>query len=191
MKSLKRIIASTLSVLMILASLLTVNVFADTVVFPDVADDYAYRSAIYSLVDKGVINGIEENGVLNFKPDNTITRAEFAKLVAVALTGGVALTETTAQFPDVAQDYWANVHIAYAVKTGIVLPNELNDINKYLKDSVSFYEPGSYTVYVVAIDEGDNITTSPVMIEIEEMKYMRIVMKPIPNRKRIITFEKV
>jgi len=120
MKSLKRIIASTLSVLMILASLLTVNVFADTVVFPDVADDYAYKNAIYSLVEKGVINGIEENGVLTFKPFNTITRAEFAKLVAAALTSGVVLTETTTQFPDVAADYWANPYIAYAVKTGIV-----------------------------------------------------------------------
>ena len=39
----------------------------------------------------------------------------------------------------------------------------------------------------------DEVITSVIekMIEIEEMKYMRIVMKPIPNRKRIITFEKV
>ena len=39
----------------------------------------------------------------------------------------------------------------------------------------------------------DEVITSIIekMIEIEEMKYMRIVMKPIPNRKRIITFEKV
>lgn len=123
MKTFKRIIASTLSVLMILASLLTVNVFAETVKFPDVADDYTYKSAIYALVDAGIINGIEENGVLNFKPENTITRAEFAKLIAVKLAGNVALTETTAQFPDVAQDYWANPYIAFAVKQGIINGN--------------------------------------------------------------------
>lgn len=123
MKTFKRIIASTISVLMILASLLTVNVFAETVTFPDVADDYAYKGAIYSLVEAGIINGIEENGVLNFKPENTITRAEFAKLIAVKLAGNVTLTETTAQFPDVAQDYWANPYIAYAVKAGIINGN--------------------------------------------------------------------
>lgn len=76
------------------------------------------------------------------------------------------------------------------VKTGIVLPNELNDINKYLKDSVSFYEPGSYTVYVVAIDEGDNITTSPVMIEIEEIvkvDYMNSGADLVINSKTDLT----
>ena len=77
-----------------------------------------------------------------------------------------------------------------AVKTGIVLPNELNDINKYLKESVSFYEPGSYTVYVVAIDEGDNITTSPVMIEIEEIvkvDYMNSGAELVINSKTDFT----
>ncbi len=123
MKTFKRIIASTLTVLMILASLLTVNVFAETVTFPDVADDNPYKGAIYSLAEAGIINGIEENGVLNFKPENTITRAEFAKLIAVKLAGNVTLTETTAQFPDVAQDYWANPYIAYAVKAGIINGN--------------------------------------------------------------------
>ena len=76
------------------------------------------------------------------------------------------------------------------VKTGIVLPNELNDIDKYLKDSVSFYEPGSYTVYVVAIDEGDNITTSPVMIEIEEIvkvDYMNSGADLVINSKTDLT----
>lgn len=121
MKTFKRIIASTVAALMILASLLTVNVFADAVAFTDVPADYYYKTAIDSLVANGVINGYtEEDGTSTFRPENTITRAEFAKLVAAATAKGVALTETTAQFPDVPADHWANTYIAYAVKAGIV-----------------------------------------------------------------------
>ncbi len=121
MKTFKRIIASTVAALMILASLLTVNVFADAVEFTDVPADYYYKTAIDSLVANGVINGYtEEDGTSTFRPENTITRAEFAKLVAAATAKGVALTETTAQFPDVPADHWANTYIAYAVKAGIV-----------------------------------------------------------------------
>ena len=122
MKTFRRAIASTIALLMILTSLLTVNVFAETVVFPDVAEDHAYKNAIYSLVEMGIINGIkdEATGVTNFKPEDTVTRAQFAKMLAIKLAGNVALTETTAQFRDLAQDHWANAYIAFAVKQGII-----------------------------------------------------------------------
>ena len=124
MKTFKRITATTLAVLMVLATILTVNVFADSVTFPDVANDYYYKDAIYSLVNEGVINGVkQEDGTFLFKPEDTITRAEFAKLVAVATAGNVALTETTTRFPDLAVDHWANTYIAYAVKMGIINGN--------------------------------------------------------------------
>ncbi len=121
MKTMKRIVATFVAVLMIATTLLTVNVFADAVTFPDVADDYVYKNAIYSLVQKGIINGIQqEDGTFIFKPDATITRAEFAKMITVALAGNVTLTEKTDKFPDVADSHWANTYIAYAVKAGII-----------------------------------------------------------------------
>ncbi len=121
MKSVKRVVALMLTVLMVATTLFTVNVFADEIVFPDVAEDYTYRSAIYSLVQKGVVNGIQEDdGTLVFKPEKTISRAEFAKMLTVALIGNAPLTGTTDKFPDVSQDHWANKYIAYAVSTGIV-----------------------------------------------------------------------
>ena len=121
MKITKRVIASLLATLMVMASLLTVNVFAaEEVVFPDVADDYTYKNAIYKLVDKGIIKGIEEEGVLKFKPEKTITRAEFAKMLAVYLIGDESLlTATTAKFPD-CTTHWGNKFIAYAVNAGII-----------------------------------------------------------------------
>ncbi len=104
-----------------MASLLTVNVFAaEETVFPDVAQDYAYKNAIYSLVEDGIINGISEDGVLKFKPDKTITRAEFATMLAKYLIGDVSLlTERTDKFPD-CTNHWANTYIAYAVDADII-----------------------------------------------------------------------
>jgi hypothetical protein len=123
MKTSKRIIASTVAALMILTSLLTVNVFAAKE-FTDVPADYYYKTAIDSLVTKGIIDGVQEpDGTFTFRPENTITRAEFAKLVSVFVSKGVTLTEKTAQFPDVSNDHWANTYIAYAVKAGIVNGN--------------------------------------------------------------------
>lgn len=121
MKITKRVIASLLSTLMVMASLFTVNVFAaEEVVFPDVADDYAYKNAIYSLVDDGIINGISEDGVLKFKPDKTITRAEFAKMLTAYMIGDVnLLTEKTNKFAD-STNHWANTCIAYAVNADII-----------------------------------------------------------------------
>lgn len=121
MKAFSRFTAITLSVAMIIASVFTVGVFADTVTFTDVGDDNQYNQAIYSLVSKGIINGYTEaDGTSTFKPDNTITRAEFAKLLVLATTSGVTHTATTDKFPDLALDHWANTYIAAAVNTGAI-----------------------------------------------------------------------
>lgn len=116
MKSLKRVTALALTFAMIVTSLFSMCAFADTTL-TDVADDNPNSAAIRALVTKGVITGYEDG---TFKPDNTITRAEFATILARATAGSVTLTATTAKFPDVALDYWANTYIAYAVSTGTV-----------------------------------------------------------------------
>ncbi len=128
MKTFKSFVATAVAVIMILSSVLCVNIFADEyaqdtpVTFTDVTNDYTYYNAIYTLVKEGVIDGIaQEDGTYAFKPDNTITRAEFAKLIAVALVSDEKLlTQTTDKFPDVEQDHWANKYIAYAVSMGII-----------------------------------------------------------------------
>lgn len=120
MRTFKRLTAITLSVMMILASVLTVNVFAATQ-FTDVAENYQYAQAISNLVGKGIINGYTEaDGTSTFRPENTITRAEFAKLLVLATAPGVTHTATTNRFPDLALDHWANTFIAAAVNTGAI-----------------------------------------------------------------------
>ena len=128
MKTFKRLFCAIISVIMILSSLFTVGVFAeeDAVNFTDVAENNPYYDAIYSLARDGVVNGIkQDDGTLAFKPDETITRAEVATLIAIALVKDESLlTSTTDKFPDVPQEHWANKYIAYAVQTGIVAGND-------------------------------------------------------------------
>ncbi len=129
MKTFKRMIASFVAVLMIMSVCLLPNVFGaenagiplDTPQFTDVTPDQQYGQAIYDLAKYGIINGIEqEDGTFMFKPDAEITRAEFAKLLAVSIVGDIPLNVTTTRFPDLPEDYWANPYIAYCVNAGII-----------------------------------------------------------------------
>lgn len=129
MKTFKRTIASFVAVLMIMSVCLLPNVFgaentgvsSDVPTFTDVTPDQQYGQAIYDLAKYGIINGIEQaDGTFMFKPDDVITRAEFAKLLAVSIVGDVPLNVTTTRFPDLAEDYWANPYIAYCVNAGII-----------------------------------------------------------------------
>lgn len=58
------------------------NVTEGSASFTDVAQGVWYHNNIMILVDKGVINGYPDG---TFKPDGTITRAEFVKLVIAAI----------------------------------------------------------------------------------------------------------
>ncbi len=115
MKITKRITSLALIIAFAFTSLCTFTVSA---AFSDVNETNVYYEAITALVDDGTINGYEDG---TFKPDNTITRAEFSKLLAIktAPSNQIFSTKTKA-FPDVAEDHWANAYIAFAVSVGAV-----------------------------------------------------------------------
>ncbi len=79
--------------------------------FLDIANSYWGRDAIVNLYNKGIVKG-QGNGY--FRPDNTITRAEFVQMVVVAFD--FIMQGKTANFTDVTDsDWFANsVRIAYA-----------------------------------------------------------------------------
>lgn len=120
MKSSKRIFALIMTLVFVLSSVSVLPAFAAD--FTDVDANNVHYEAITSLVEDGVINGYEDG---TFKPENTITRAEFSKLLAVASAPrGTQFTATTTNFPDVADSAsssaWAIPYIAYAVGTGAI-----------------------------------------------------------------------
>ena len=133
-----------------ITSMLLIFVFAFTSMymvapaanFSDVAEEYAHYEAITALVDQGIINGYEDG---TFKPENTITRAEFSKLLAVSSAPtGYAFSATTTNFPDIADKDaahgWAVPYISYAVST--------KAINGYTDGT---FQPGNPVTYGEAI----------------------------------------
>lgn len=106
-KNLKKVI-STVAAVATLAS----SASALAVSFPDVDEAASYAGAVEALVALGVVNG-DENG--KFNPDNSVTRAEFAKMVVEALgDGDAAASSSYTKFAD-AQGHWA----AGYIETGV------------------------------------------------------------------------
>jgi len=82
-------------------------------VFPDVPGSHWAVSYIENLVTRGILAGYTDG---TFKPNNTITRAEFAKIVAVAKGLGTA---TGSSFSDTA-GHWAAGYIEAVKAAGII-----------------------------------------------------------------------
>lgn len=116
MRNLKKVIA----LVAVFAMMVSTVAFAAT--FDDVADGDNYYEAIETLNKLGVITGDDENndGVMSFRPADSITRAEIAVIVAriQGQTGAVAQTNTI--FTDVPSTHWASGYIASASNMGIV-----------------------------------------------------------------------
>ena len=116
MKTLRKALSLTLMLALVLTSVLTTSVFA-AVTFSDVNESTQFGEAIYELVDDGVLNGYEDG---TFKPDGTITRAEFAKVIGVSIQGSNALWDAKeTRFSDMA-GHWAVPYVAYASNAGII-----------------------------------------------------------------------
>ena len=73
--------------------------------FWDVSKDHWAFSYIGELVDKGVLAGYEDG---SFRPENTVTRAEWAKIMVLA--AGLPVTDNNVYFRDMS-GHWANMYV--------------------------------------------------------------------------------
>lgn len=118
MKKIKRTLSAVLAAAMITASASFVS--AAQVTFTDTSGHWAWdRGYIPYLVEKDVLNGYKQpNGTYMFKPDGTVTRAEFIKM----LDETFGLTETTAiRYEDVSVKDWHYEYFAKAAAQGYIL----------------------------------------------------------------------
>ncbi len=112
MLNLKKVIAS----ICVIAMVLTTVAFGAT--FTDVAEDSAYYEAVETLSKLGIVNGYEDG---SYKPENGVTRAEMAKLIAcIQGFGETANGNTATAFTDVPATHWASGYIANASGMGII-----------------------------------------------------------------------
>lgn len=84
--------------------------------FTDMAGHWA-KSAVETLVNKGVINGKEEG---KFCPEDYVTREEFVKMIVTAFE---LEAENNSTFSDVPADKWSYTYIGIASKLNIVVGN--------------------------------------------------------------------
>jgi hypothetical protein len=104
-----------LSLVLVIAMVLSSMSFAFASTFEDVTGDY--EEAIEALVALDVIDGYEDG---TFRPEKTITRAELAKVLVEALGYGKLVAGATSNFTDT-QGHWANGYVAIAAGTGLVI----------------------------------------------------------------------
>ncbi|MEO1429341.1 MAG: S-layer homology domain-containing protein [Cyanobacteria bacterium J06632_19] len=81
--------------------------------FADVRPDFWAKPFMDKLSSRKVIEGYEENDKVNYKPEQPVTRAEFAAMIDRAFQ--TDLTNANRNFADVPSDYWAQKQIKNAV----------------------------------------------------------------------------
>ncbi|MEH1864059.1 MAG: fasciclin domain-containing protein [Nostoc sp.] len=89
-----------------------------TVNLSDVSSDYWARPFIQALADNNVIAGFPDG---SFRPNQAVTRAEFAALIQKAFPNQNRIRQLSAGgFRDVPAGYWASSVIQYAYETGFL-----------------------------------------------------------------------
>lgn len=116
MRNLKRV----LTMVMAIAMLMSLMVVGAGAAFSD-SKDIANKDAVEKMVSLNIINGRDDG---TFDPTGIVTRAEMAKMIAIALNGGndpklSASSVVTSSFTDT-KNHWAAGYIEYAVNLGIV-----------------------------------------------------------------------
>ena len=91
-----------------------------TALFSDIADSHWAYDAIASLKGSGVIAGYGDG---SFKPDNTITREEYVKMIIVAFD--LEDEKASSHFHDVFDSDWFYPYVSAAFEKGIVLGDNL------------------------------------------------------------------
>ena len=106
-----------LSLVLVIAMVLSSMSFAFAAKFEDVPADNDYHDAIETLKALNVIDGYEDG---TFRPEKTVTRAEMAKLMVQLLGYGDLVAGSKSNFTDT-QGHWADAWIALAAGRGIVI----------------------------------------------------------------------
>lgn len=116
-----------LLIIMTMAMLIQMSAYA----YSDI-NNSSQNSAVNTLSGFGIINGYDDG---TFKPDNNITRAEFAKIV-IATIGADSNPMSTETFYDVENEHWAKSYIYIAKSMNII--NGTTDTSFSPNDNVTY-----------------------------------------------------
>lgn len=137
----------------ILKSLLTLSIAVITVnaaqAFPDVSDNHWAAPQIKILSEQGIIVGYPDG---TFKPDDNVTRAEFASMAIKALGQENTKVVQPVNFSDIEPDYWAYDAIQKALYFDLVSAPKSGELFRP-DDSVSRAESLSVAVNALTTEQ--------------------------------------
>lgn len=142
----KKIITCIAGLIVIMTSL---NVFA---AFSDVTPGAPYTAALDRVAALGIMNGTGSN---LFKPNNILSREQFAKIVVIASGYKEETMSSTGKtdFPDIAPDSPFSGYINAAVKNGLI--SGMNDGKFHPREDVTFAQ--ACTVVVKALGATEDL----------------------------------
>lgn len=88
--------------------------------FKDVTDTHWAESYINDLSQKNIISGYSDR---TFRPNNTVTRAQFSKIIINSM--GYEPVFNQQSFSDVPKADWANPYVEAAIQNGLLLKEEV------------------------------------------------------------------
>ncbi|MEK9159463.1 MAG: septal ring lytic transglycosylase RlpA family protein [Patescibacteria group bacterium] len=98
---------------MLLEATETSLAWEESAVFPDVEAEAWYMEYINTAVDKGIVRGHDDG---NFKPLDTVNRAEALKMLILA-------SGKQSELPAVASDEWFTAYLAYGSEHALIVPD--------------------------------------------------------------------
>ena len=119
MRNLKRTLSLALAYVMLVGMMSVGASAVNASDFTD-ADEIVNKDAVSTMTALGIINGKEDGSY--FDPTGTVTRAEMAKMLCVAINGGVDPVlgvKDTPTFTDI-KGHWAESYIEYCAANGII-----------------------------------------------------------------------
>ena len=119
MRNLKRTLSLALASVMLVGMMSVGASAVNASDFTD-ADEIVNKDAVSTITALGIINGKEDGSY--FDPTGTVTRAEMAKMLCVAINGGVDPVlgvKDTPTFTDI-KGHWAESYIEYCAANGII-----------------------------------------------------------------------
>jgi uncharacterized protein YkwD len=104
---------------LLLVILMTFSVWANSAlaIFSDVPLHHPNAKAINFVREEGIVNGYPDG---TFKPEQSINRAEFTKIIIEAVLGQAPLEHAGECFPDVNSEDWFYPYVCYAKRMEII-----------------------------------------------------------------------
>lgn len=136
-----------IAIVLVLITMLSTTVFAAN--FTDLQKGHWAYEPIMEMANKGILNGYPDG---TFLPDKSITRAEFAKILVLALD--LETNGKTIEFQDVSSNDWSYKYIQAAAKYLSAYRDDRNNL-MYMPDAKAVREDVAVAIVIASGHEND------------------------------------